>query len=390
MIYLLFPSVATFRYFVLPELSAPDDCPIYDRKLAFWSPDDGYLMTYQVDDSLLALYDYSGNATNNRSLEAPLSIEEPFSALRHKLETLAGSHPIPFPEVASPDKMLGTTWLAYVKILNSQVSLDQFEQIAEMCFKQLSGYQGDVRPKVGQLRGGHLFEFSLERADENHYVIWLFPDTISLDDIQDSVRKAYAHLTRLFGFLHKIHRLSAIVSQETELIKACYKKDAESFAVSKNVQCNRSKTVFRELFEAVDLFGKFTRLQSRLQTNRVSLDTNLKNHQERLALIGAEIDKKFDPNAFVATSSDESKGRRICEQATLDLEACSPFSEILKSRMQALQTQANYYTVKEQRKNSWIVFGVSTFISLVSLFVALTNLTLPKPDLSIKQDSLKR
>lgn len=178
----------------------------------FELPFDGYYYPLQLGDTYALQIDYSGKrkASCECNDEEQDINDQPFLSLKQEINK----------RVSDRQGTIGQTWLLWGRLSSGNTD-EKIENIAQKCYTQIISNYNWQRDFIGKgsLLNGTIFElwycpenlstdrkefWNKFRQESYHILIWLFPDSISPDEMREQVRMVYQDFIHLWQYRHKV------------------------------------------------------------------------------------------------------------------------------------------------------------------------------------------
>ena len=199
----------------------------------------------------------------------------------------------------------------------------------------------------GQFLDANFYELWLPpgdrgKIDQNYHVlICLFPynNSQAIGDISNTVAKLYVHLMRLFSFRNKV----IWAYTQSRQLKADLKEAArtiQQIVTQLPQQVNAPKVDLKELqqslVDALTIFSVYANYISRLEKQKNTIKTNLKNYKRRLKTIGEKMGSDAEAFQFMASFSDFAKEKYVWQVAA-DNRSLTAGLRLLENAIQTIE-----------------------------------------------------
>ncbi|HLO89403.1 MAG TPA: hypothetical protein VK203_30950 [Nostocaceae cyanobacterium] len=351
------------------------------RTRKFNSPLDGYYYPLQVNDTYSLLVDYSGklNANGQANDDEQNLDDEPFLKLKQEI------HQLTFQKSGT----IGQTWLIWGKLNNPKTDAE-VEVIAQKCYTQIVSDYKWSRDLIGRgkLGEGTIFELwyhpqnlGVEGKDfwdkfkqlNHHVLIWLFPESVSAEEMRKQVKSVYQDFLRLWQYRHKVVWAFYQSRYQKHLLKKEYidiqPAIQQAGQLTRSLQNNNLKldhlqtTLTNNLINLSD----YTIALNYLENHNRTIQLNLENYKIRLT----EIEKKY-PGCdleFLKTFSDgEVYAQKYQRQVEADLSNLTPGLTLLENLNNTIQGIIDLEQAKRDRtlNNTIAIAGIGLATSQIA------------------------
>jgi hypothetical protein len=345
------------------------------------SPLDGYYYPLQMDDTLALHIDYSGKLNvDNLPNDNPIRMaDNPFSKLKDEVSNAT------FNKVGT----LGQTWLLWGQVTEGNQH-DEVDTVAKSCYVQVVNDYNWERDFIGRGKWleGDIFELwrtpsnikisgqksSNKLGDQvNHLLIWLFPSTLTTDEIRQRVRSSYYDLIRLFQYRHKIVWSYYQSRHQKNLLKREYSDVQPSIRevgnLSKQMQAGKLKLnhLQETLTNNLINLSEYTSALNSLMNQAHTLQVNLYNYKTRLDSMKQKYSTS-DLGVFEKFSDSEFYAKKYQKQLEMECSNFSPGLTLLESLNSTIQGIVELERTKSER-------SLDTTIAIAGIGLAMSGLT---------------
>lgn len=363
----------------------------------FELPFDGYYYPLQLGDTYALQIDYSGKrkASCECNDEEQDINDQPFLSLKQEINK----------RVSDRQGTIGQTWLLWGRLSSGNTD-EKIENIAQKCYTQIISNYNWQRDFIGKgsLLNGTIFElwycpenlstdrkefWNKFRQESYHILIWLFPDSISPDEMREQVRMVYQDFIHLWQYRHKVVWAYYQSRYQKSILKAEYIEIQPSI---------KQATLLPSLIKKNRL--ELTQLQTALINNLINLsdynialnyldihkctiEVNLENYKSRLG----EIETKhfnIDLNFLKKFSDSEIYAKKYHQQLAVDYASFNPGLTLLQNLNSSIQGIVDLEQTKSDRKlNTTIALaGVGLATSQIASAVILAEIPKNKDSLT--------
>ncbi|NEU77381.1 hypothetical protein PI95_034160 [Hassallia byssoidea VB512170] len=347
------------------------------RNRNFPSPLDGYYYPVQIGDTYALQINYSGKLdANSKYNDKPQGIkDEPFLKLKQEITQ----------RISGQTGTIGQTWLFWGKVKSYNTD-QEIEKVAQKCYTQIVSNYDWERDLIGKgkLEEGMIFELWYSpqnlggngkefwekfRQENGHVFIWLFPDSVSPDEMIKRVRSTYYQFMRLWLYRHKVvwsyyqsrYQKTLLKKKYVEIQPAIKQtKELPRLLQSNNLKLSKlQETLTSNLINLSDYTIALNSLENHIRTIKLNLD----NYESRLN----DIQNKYvrsDLEFLKTFSESENCTKKYQRQVEADHANLSPGLTLLQNLNSTIQGIIDLEQTKSDRKldNTIAIAGIGLAI----------------------------